>query len=210
MTAPQRRHRGPAPRCGKGELVVDHQRGRGSRGNPTRRQVLGIRRIAADPNLDFGAACRMAPRRQCGSPELGGHYALHALGGSRDELLDDVADRSRAFDDPGDGLDRFVQSSYRARQPLESFALLARQLNEEGLWIGCTIASRAPAAALRRATPRQSLECGIGIGPSISRSPRDDVASRRTELEQCAIDARFGRSESERGEVYLSSSNSYY
>jgi len=78
------------------------------------------------------------------------------------------------------------------------------------LRIGCPIASRAPAAALRGATPLQPFEGGIGIGPGVPGRTCDGVSGGGAELEQCAIHARFGRSESEGGEVYLSSSNNYY
>jgi hypothetical protein len=98
-------------------------------------------------------AGRVAPRRQRGRPKLGGHHPLHPLSGPCHELLDDIADRASAFHDPGDGLDRLMETSDRSRQSLEPFSLLTRQLQQERLRIGCPIASRASAAALRGATP---------------------------------------------------------
>jgi len=124
MAAPHRRHRGPAPGRSERELVIDHECRRGSWRNLACRQALGIGCNARDPNLDFGPSSRVAPRRQRGCPELGGDHPLHPLSRPCHELLDDIADRASAFHDAGDGLDRFMQTGDRPRQPLEPFSLL--------------------------------------------------------------------------------------
>ena len=116
-------------------------------------QRLWIGCITADPNLHFGTAGCVAPRRQGGCPELSGHDSIHPLNSTCHELLDDIADRASPLHHTGDGLDRLMETGERPRQSLEPFSLLTRQLYEEGLRIGGAVASRASTGALCGAAP---------------------------------------------------------
>src|SRR5262249_57612644 len=102
---------------------------------------------------------------------VGGQDSVHSLNSPRHELLDGIGDRSRTLHNAGYGLHRLMETGHSASQSLQPLPLLSCELNDEGLWVGCTIASRTPAAALGGPAPQQSPRAAQAVAPAYPRAP---------------------------------------